>query len=98
MQIASVIELHAAGLIVFGAIRAVGDLLVGRGLNSARGMVAEGVLAALGFSLAATLLKVISLQQWAQIRNFAAILLLRTLLKRIFQHEKARSLTSSANA
>ena len=98
LDVASVIELLAAGLIVFGALRAVGDLLVGRGLDSARGMIAEGVLAALGFSLAATLLKVISLQQWPQIRTFAAVFVLRTLLKRVFQHERARSITRSADA
>ena len=52
-------------------------------------MIADGVLAALGFSLAATLLKVIGLQQWVQIRTFATVFILRTLLKQVFLHERA---------
>ena len=98
LDVASVIELLATGMIVFGATKALRDLIVGRGLDSARGLIAEGVLEALGFSLAATLLKVISLQQWPQIRAFAAVFVLRTLLKRVFQHERARSIARSADA
>lgn len=93
---ASVIELLAACVIVFHAVRAIAALLGGHGLDVARGVIAEGVLAALGFSLAATLLKVISLQQWAQIRTFATVFVLRTVLKRVFQHERALSMARSA--
>lgn len=96
LDCASVIELLAACVIVFHAIRAVSSLLTGRSVDAARAIIAEGVLAALGFSLAATLLKVISLQQWTQIRTFATVFVLRTLLKRVFQHERVLSMSRSA--
>ena len=86
---ASVIELLAAVVIVFHAGKAVVSLALQRGLDTARLVIAEGVLAALGFSLAATLLKVIGLQQWQQIRTFATVFVLRTLLKKVFQNERS---------
>lgn len=85
---ASVIELLAAVVIVVHAVRALVELVRRRGLDSARLILADGVLAALGFSLAATLLKVIGLQQWVQIRTFAAVFVLRTVLKRVFTTER----------
>lgn len=85
---ASLIELLAAFVIVFHAALAVIALVRGQGLDRARLLIAEGVLAALGFSLAATLLKVIGLQQWVQIRTFATVFVLRQLLKRVFTQER----------
>ena len=85
---ASLIELLAAFVIVVHAALAVGALVRGQGLDRARLLIAEGVLAALGFSLAATLLKVIGLQQWVQIRTFATVFVLRQMLKRVFTHER----------
>lgn len=85
---ASVIELLAAVVIVVHAVRALVELVRRRGLDSARLILADGVLAALGFSLAATLLKVIGLQQWVQIRTFATVFVLRTVLKRVFTTER----------
>lgn len=51
---ASVVELLAASVIVVHAARAIFALVTHRGLDAARLIIAEGVLAALGFSLAAT--------------------------------------------
>lgn len=85
---ASVIELLAAVVIVVHAGGAIRSLFRGRGLDAARSILADGVLAALGFSLAATLLKVIGLQQWTQIRTFTTVLILRTVLKRVFTTER----------
>lgn len=85
---ASIVELLAAIVIVVHAGRALFILLAGRGLDTARLLIADGVLAGLGFSLAATLLKVIGLQQWVQIRTFATVFVLRTLLKQVFLHER----------
>ena len=87
---ASLVELLAAAVIVVHAGRALFALRAHGGLDGARLIIADGVLAALGFSLAATLLKVIGLQQWVQIRTFATVFVLRTLLKQVFLHERAR--------
>ena len=85
---ASIVELLAAVVIVVHACRAVSALFAARDIDRARLIIADGVLAALGFSLAATLLKVLGLQQWAQIRTFATVFVLRTLLKQVFLHER----------
>ena len=53
-------------------------------------VIADGVLAALSFSVAGTLLKTIALNSWTDIRTFAFVLVLRTALKRVFQAEQKR--------
>ena len=53
-------------------------------------LVADGVVAALGYKTAATLLKSIELQSWAAIGMFAAILTLRTVVKRVLVWEEGR--------
>ena len=69
-------------------------MAIGRGTHSAivggRLLVADGVIAALGYKTAATLLKTIELQSWSAIGMFAAILTLRTLVKRVLVWEEAR--------
>ena len=85
---ATLIELLAALVIVYHVGRAVLLIGCGKGVDAARLVVAEGVLAGLGFSVAATLLKTIALQDWAAIRTFAFVLVLRTLLKKVFQREQ----------
>lgn len=84
---ASAIELLAALVIVVHVAQAL-LLLRRQGVDAARLILANGVLAALGFSLAATLLKVIGLQQWQGIRTFAAVFVLRTALKYVFTTER----------
>ena len=86
---ASLVELLVAIVIVVHVMRALWRLVTTRSLDDARLILAEGVLAVLGFSLAATLLKVIGLQQWTQIRAFAMVFCLRTLLKQVFLRERS---------
>ena len=96
----SIIELLAAFVIVVHVFRALTSIVRTRSSDQARLLIAEGVLAALSFSVAGTLLKTIALQSWPQIRMFAFVLLLRTLLKRVFQWEqraiRRRSATSAS--
>ena len=60
------------------------------GLLQARFLIADGAIAALGFKTAATLLKSLELQTWNAILAFAAILALRTLVKRVLVWEERR--------
>jgi uncharacterized membrane protein YfhO len=59
------------------------SLLRLRSIDRARLRIAEGVIAGLSFKLAATLLKTIVLQSWEQILMFAAIIVIRMLLKHL---------------
>ncbi len=86
--ISSLVELCAAFVIVYHAARALVVIVRSRNIDHARTLIAEGVLSALGFSLCATLLKVIGLESWVQIRTFATVFVLRTLLKQVFQQER----------
>ncbi len=88
----TVIELMAALVIAWHVLRALAVIVTARSSDRARLIIADGVLAALSFSVAGTLLKTIALQSWPDIRLFAFVLLLRTLLKRVFQWEQ-RSIT-----
>lgn len=84
----SVIELLAAFVIAYHVVWALSGIVKRRGSDVARIRIAQGVLAALGFSVAGTLLKTIALQTWPQIRLFTFIFVLRTLLKRVFLWEE----------
>ena len=90
--ISSLVELCAAFVIVYHAGRAMVAIVRSAGVDRARALIAEGVLSALGFSLCATLLKVIGLQSWVQIRTFATVFVLRTLLKQVFLQERVHVL------
>lgn len=82
------IQLLGAGVVVYYAVRAMYSILRGGGSDRARLLIAEGVLAALGLMVAGTLLNMLALQTWTQIRAFALVFVLRTLLKRVFSSEK----------
>ena len=84
----SMIELLAAIVIVYHVLWAIAAIVRRQGSDVARIRIAQGVLAALGFSVAGTLLKTIALQTWPQIRLFTFIFVLRTLLKRVFLWEE----------
>ncbi len=86
----TVIELLAAIIIALHVAIAISRILTARGSDEARLIIARGVLAALSFSVAGTLLKTIALQSWPEIRTFAFVLLFRTLLKRVFQWEQSK--------
>ncbi len=84
------VDMLAAIVIVYHVYLALLDMGRGRGSDPPRLRIARGVLLALGFSVAGSLLKIIALQTWPQIRLFAFVFLLRTLLKRVFQWEARR--------
>ncbi|MBV9224263.1 MAG: DUF1622 domain-containing protein [Acidobacteriaceae bacterium] len=84
----TIIELLAAVVIAFHACRALGAILKRYDADRPRLIIADGVLAALGFSVAGTLLKALALQNWQQIGMFAFVLALRTLLKQVFKRER----------
>lgn len=82
------IELVAAIVVAFYAAWSFTCIVRRQGSDKARLVIAEGVLAALGFMVAGTLLTTLALQTWEQIRTFAVILTLRTVLKNVFSSEK----------
>jgi uncharacterized membrane protein len=94
----SVIELLAALVIAFHACRALIAIMRRYDADRPRLIIAEGVLAALGFSVAGTLLKALALQSWQQIGMFAFILAFRTLLKQVFkwEHEQITKRTGAS--
>ncbi|MEO7166821.1 MAG: DUF1622 domain-containing protein [Chthoniobacterales bacterium] len=79
----------AGGLLVAGYCTAAFAALAFR-LDRVRAqrLVAEGALTALSFMVCATLLKTLFLTSWSAIGVFAAVLLLRTILKRVFVAEE----------
>ena len=83
---AQLIELVSALVIVWSVLRAC-VAAVQSSDTKARLLVADGVLAALSFITAATLLKTAALHSWHQIGMFAFILVFRTLLKKVFAWE-----------
>ncbi len=89
---ASLIEVAAAVVVALHAGWALGVIARGRWASDvvyrARHVITDGVLAGLSFSVAATLLKTIALEDWTQIRMLAFVLVFRTLLKRLFQWEE----------
>lgn len=94
LVLALLIELGGSLLVVGGCVRglwAIARSLGSReGLLQARFLIADGAIAALGFKTAATLLKSLELQTWNAILAFAAILALRTLVKRVLVWEERR--------
>lgn len=91
---AVLIEFGGSAIIAVACLRGLAVMATGRGTHAAivggRLLVADGVIAALGYKTAATLLKTIELQTWTAIGMFAAILTLRTLVKRVLVWEEAR--------
>ena len=92
--LARVIEFVGALVIAAAMVRAL--LAIGSGwsnaaLNRARLLLANGVVGALGLMTASTLLKTITLASWSAIGMFAAVLALRTLVKRALAAEVERS-------
>ena len=93
LNLALLIEFGGGLVVVLGCLR--GLLAIARGhghdgIVRGRLLVADGVIAALGFKTAATLLKTIELQSWDAILLFTATLALRTLVKRTLTWEEAR--------
>lgn len=93
-----ILLIEAAGsLVLFRYVVAALSMLARhRDVSLSRRLVIEGAVSALGLKLAATLLKTIELHTWQQLGAFAAILALRTLIKRLFVWEEGR-LTAAGN-
>ena len=87
--VAVLIEAADSALLVGVVLGAGAALLRGEGPERARLLVAEGAVLALSFKTGATLLKTLDLTTWDRITAFAAILALRTALKRAFAAEQA---------
>ena len=91
---AALIEFGGSLVIASACLRGLAALAAGRGTHAAivraRLTVADGVVSALGYKTAATLLKTMELRTWTAIGLFAAILTLRTLIKRVLAREQAR--------
>jgi uncharacterized membrane protein len=81
-------------IIAAGCLRGLASLVRGGATRSAlrgcRLLLADAVLAGLGFKVAATLLKTIELRRWDQIAAFAAVLALRSFLKLALDRERQR--------
>ncbi len=90
------IEAAGSALLVGFVLAACGALARGGGPDRARLLVAEGAVLALGFKTGAALLKTLDLPNWERIAAFAAILALRTALKRAFAVERAALLAAAA--
>jgi hypothetical protein len=86
----TLVDVTGAVVIGYYVAAALFAIVRGNGSDVARLYIAQGVLAALGFSVAGSLLKIIALQTWPQIRLFALVFGLRTLLKRVFAWEERR--------
>ena len=85
---AAIIEFIGALFIVGYLLAALILLLQRRDIRRARLLVTDGIIYALSFKVAGTLLKTISLHTWQQFWMFAAILALRTVLKQVFMWER----------
>jgi uncharacterized membrane protein len=84
------IEFVGALAVTAYCLKAVVALVRGRGVRDARLMVAEGALWGLSFKVAATILKLTTLNTWHQIGMAAATILIRTALKQLFTWEAAQ--------
>lgn len=91
--LATFIEFGGSLLVVFGLGRGLLRLATGLGgrdsIVAARLVVADSIVAALGFKTAAALLKTIELRSWNAILMFAAVLALRTFIKQALVREEA---------
>ena len=84
---AALIDAASAGVVAFFAIRAL-LATVRRDADRARLLMADGVITALGFSVAAALLKTIGLGTWHQIGMLAFVLGFRSAMKWVFAAER----------
>ena len=85
-----VIEFAGALLIAGYCVAALIRGIQTRDPATMRLLVIEGALWGLSLKTAASLVKTIDIQSWNQIAAFAAILALRTILKRVMTWEESR--------
>ena len=87
---AALIEAAGALGIAGCCMAAVVSLVLHRSPGCAQALVIKGSLWGLGLKTAASLLKTLVVHDWNGILAFAAILALRTVLKRLFTWEQQR--------
>ena len=85
---AAIIEFIGALFIIGYLLAALLLLLQRRDIRQARLLVTDGIIYALSFKVAGSLLKTIELHTWQQIWVFVTILALRTVLKQVFLWER----------
>lgn len=86
----ALIEFVGALLIVGHCLAGLVELARTGDLSAVRLLVIQGSLWGLDLKMAASLLTTIEIHSWDQIAKFAAILALRTLVKRVMAWEQAR--------
>ena len=84
---AVLIDAASAVVVAFFAVRAL-LATAKRDADRSRLLMADGVITALGFSVAAALLKTIGLGTWHQIGMFAFVLAFRSVMKWVFATER----------
>lgn len=91
---AAAIEFTGGLIIVCYVLAAIWTLIrrqgVNHGITKARVLVAEGAVWGLSFKVAATLLKTLTIQTWAQFGIFIFVFILRFVVKKVFAGEEAR--------
>lgn len=94
LSLAILIEFGGGLLVVAGCTRGLWRLAIGLGsrhsIAEARLLVADGIVAGLGFKTAATLLKTIELRSWDAILMFLAVFTLRSVIKQALVWEEAQ--------
>ena len=88
----ALIEFAGALVIAGHCVAGLVEALRSRNPAAVRLLVIEGSLWGLSLKTAASLLKTIQIQDWNQIGAFAAILALRTVLRRVMAWEEHRLL------
>lgn len=92
LPVVYLIDMLGAGVILAYALLALRSLFQAKTfrVEHAQHLLSEGILNALGFKLAATLLKTILLTNWNALLMFMAIFLIRTVLKFFFRWQEVQ--------
>ncbi|HSF19821.1 MAG TPA: DUF1622 domain-containing protein [Vicinamibacteria bacterium] len=92
---ALVLQVVAGQLLVAYLIVAIVGLALKRDLDHARRVVCEGILAALGFMVPATVLRTLVVRNWEEIGALAALLGLRIVLKKFFVWDRSQLISAN---
>jgi hypothetical protein len=85
---ASLIDMYVAGRIAAAVAHALFVLIGERSIEAARFIVADGIVGALSFSLAGTLLRTIALHGWQDFVTLSIVYATRTIVKRALAWER----------
>lgn len=82
-----------SSLVIFGyCIAGFVVLIIHRSRIQSQIMVANGAVLGLSIKLVGAFLKTIEMQSWNQLAQFAAIILLRTMVKKVFLKDYLRAI------